>query len=144
MEEINWEDFYKIVEIFCLNAKKKDLNKGRMSRLYFIQHGNKGPIKIGFTRDPVGYRLQNLQPGTPIELKLLFYKETLPDVPRTQAHPLEKYLQRKFSDSRIRGEWFNPTMDLITHIIQEITKSWYYQNALLIMSTISTESTMST
>ena len=75
--------------------------------IYFIQSGEKGPIKIGFARDPEK-RLRHLQGANPCELALL--KAVHGDVGG------EKRLHAQFAHLRIRGEWFEPGDDLLDYI----------------------------
>jgi len=77
--------------------------------VYFIQAGEDGPIKIGFTRSKsVEKRLSDLQHGNAETLVVLASIEgSLID---------EKNLHIKFSQFHIRGEWFEPSYELLAHI----------------------------
>lgn len=66
--------------------------------IYFIQQGCDGPIKIGYSNNNVYERLISLQIGNPNELKLI------EEIPGTRR--VEKKLHKRFSNERIRGEWF--------------------------------------
>lgn len=80
--------------------------------IYFIQAGDNGPIKIGRS-DFAGARLETMQIGNHEELRLLCcFRDT---------HLLETRLHRRFSATRIRGEWFKPTPDLL-RLIQALAK----------------------
>ena len=74
--------------------------------VYFVQSGDGGPIKIGLSC-PQGWltRLSHMQTGNPAELRLL----------RTVRgdKSVEAKLHKQFKDSRIRGEWFEPTPELL-------------------------------
>lgn len=77
--------------------------------IYFIQCGNSGPIKIGFTTDGgLRKRLRSLQIGNHELLRVL--KTVCGD------HAEERALHSRFASSRIRGEWFHPTDELLRHI----------------------------
>lgn len=77
-------------------------------RVYFIQAGEGGPIKIGRSVHPMK-RLLSLQTGASEPLSLL---ATIPAAgPR-----LEKELHREFAHLRLYGEWFAPGEDLINFI----------------------------
>lgn len=72
--------------------------------VYFIQQGEDGPVKIGYTTS-IQNRLASLQTGSPYELKLLgFYEGTIEQ---------EKTLHQLFAEERINGEWFDPTPELL-------------------------------
>lgn len=73
--------------------------------IYFIQVGNDGPIKIGFTAGNPRARLSKLQIGNPEKLKLLAA------VPGSFED--EQAIHATFVALRIRGEWFRP--DPILH-----------------------------
>lgn len=78
-----------------------------MSIVYFIQEGNEGPIKIGFSNKLVD-RLASIQTGNPRELRLLGWLKG------NQAK--ESEIQDKFANYRIRGEWFEPSPELLDFI----------------------------
>ena len=67
-------------------------------------------IKIGYTKNSIEKRLQQLQTSCSNKLYILGWIEG--DI------ELEKELHKKFSSSRIRynGEWFKPTDDLLEYI----------------------------
>jgi hypothetical protein len=67
------------------------------SFVYFIQHGEAGPIKIGKAVDPARC-IGQLQTGNPEELVLRSV------VPGDRA--VEGGMHRRFEPARIRGEWF--------------------------------------
>ena len=70
----------------------------RPGEVYFVQHGNDGPVKIGFRSLSSEDRIANLQTGNPVELRRL---AALPGTPED-----EKTLHHSFRKLRIRGEWF--------------------------------------
>lgn len=77
--------------------------------IYFVQAGADGPIKIGSAQDVEG-RIRNLQVSSHVELRLLGV---------VRATPLhEGELHDRFSESRLRGEWFEPTAELLAHIAE--------------------------
>ena len=65
--------------------------------IYFIQSGEDGPIKIGFSGSP-DRRVPQLQTGNPRELLLRHV------IPGDTA--IERQLHSRFEPARIRGEWF--------------------------------------
>jgi hypothetical protein len=80
-----------------------------MLYVYFIQAGERGPIKIGITQEPEARR-DELQIGSPVDLVLL------------AAHPgtpaLERALHRRFTEGNLRGEWFRPDTPGLAEEIQ--------------------------
>lgn len=66
--------------------------------VYFISQGLDGPIKIGFTTKTATKRLAELQVASPQKLILLAVIQGDREV--------ETELHKRFSDSHIRGEWF--------------------------------------
>jgi len=75
--------------------------------VYFIQQGESGPIKIGFSKDPAA-RLKTLQASSPHPLRLL----------RTihGERPREQSIHSKFRRHRLSGEWFAPVPELLEYI----------------------------
>lgn len=65
--------------------------------MYFIQHGDYGPIKIGTAYDPE-HRLRELQCGNPEQLHIRY---TMPGDRSTEGE-----FHRRFKDWRLQGEWF--------------------------------------
>jgi len=76
--------------------------------IYFIQEGRAGAIKIGFARDSVHQRLNDLQVGNPRRLYCIGVMDgTYAD--ETRLH----YAMHAF---RVRGEWFSPVPELLLYI----------------------------
>lgn len=67
--------------------------------VYFIRHGNSGPIKIGRASE-VKRRIGQLQTGNPTALQLLGWLVASNDA------AMEKELHEHYSEYRARGEWF--------------------------------------
>lgn len=86
-----------------------DADRAYQVRVYFIECGENGPIKIGHAVHPMA-RLENLQIGCPYELRLI----------RTLAggRYREFRIHTKFKAIRIRGEWFQRTPELLQWIEQ--------------------------
>ena len=74
--------------------KKMEANS---QRLYFIQVGDHGPIKIGTAND-VHSRLKNLQCASPCELRVVREMDG--------GKRLEGAAHKRFAAQHIRGEWF--------------------------------------
>lgn len=77
-------------------------------RVYFIQAGDDGPIKIGYTEN-LPARIKQLQTGQPQRMRVL----------RSMSgdRALETFLHRKFAAHRMAGEWFHPHRDILRYII---------------------------
>ncbi len=66
--------------------------------VYFIQAGEDGPVKVGYTNGSVATRLSALQIGSHSDLRLLAVLR------ETQSY--ERYLHGIHRGQHIRGEWF--------------------------------------
>jgi hypothetical protein len=77
--------------------------------VYFIQSESGGPIKIGWTGAlSPQRRLNDMQTGRADNLVAL---GILPGTRET-----ESFLHRRFAADHVRGEWFNPSEDLLWFI----------------------------
>lgn len=65
-----------------------------------------GPFKIGYAGDPRA-RLSNLQVGQAVDLIIHYEEKT----ETSRAKVIEKLIHRQLGHKRIRGEWFNVTLD---------------------------------
>ena len=72
--------------------------------VYFIQHGEGGPIKIGMTKDPAS-RLKMFQAANPIPLVLL--------ASAADRGGDEHLAHRLFREHRISGEWYHPASEIL-------------------------------
>lgn len=72
----------------------------RWGVVYFIQHEDIGPMKIGFTSEEPEARLSSLQCANPHELILRAY------IPG--GYMLESAMHAYCQSERFRGEWFHP------------------------------------
>lgn len=81
-------------------------------RVYFIQSGHDGPVKIGISSRP-GKRFEDLQVANPNELRLLGLM--------FGGRTMEMALHKRFATARLRGEWFSPVPDLM-QLIAEIQR----------------------
>jgi hypothetical protein len=94
---------------FCLRKLEND-------NIYFIQQGYDGPIKIGLSKTPFA-RINELQPGNPYDLRLLFYYK--PDYDLT-IQQMEHFLHKRFAKYQVNKEWFFPTDEILSFIEEEI------------------------
>jgi hypothetical protein len=72
--------------------------------VYFIQSGEAGPIKIGYTK-ALGARLSELRAFAPDALRVL---AAVPG-----DHGFERHYHFTFEDDRTQGEWFAPSPRLL-------------------------------
>jgi hypothetical protein len=72
--------------------------------IYAIQAGGTGPVKIGLTNSPRA-RLKTLQTASPWPLKGIALW--------CGAAFEEKLLHEMFAESRLEGEWFQPSPELL-------------------------------
>lgn len=79
----------------------------RADRIYFIQAGDEGPIKIGYS-GRLHYRLQSLATACPWPPRLLL------SIAGTRTK--ESRLHRTFAEHRLNGEWFEPVPELLDYI----------------------------
>jgi hypothetical protein len=83
--------------------------------IYFAEAIGVGNIKIGHTdKDDALERLAELQTGSPVPLRLL---GTMPG-----DMLVEKDLHRRFASSRVHGEWFTPSADLLALVPSRETR----------------------
>lgn len=76
--------------------------------VYFIQAKNSRRIKIGYTSESPQDRLEAMQTGSPEKLELLGFERA----PRRR----EKELHKLWKPSRLHGEWFEESSELLQYI----------------------------
>lgn len=76
--------------------------------VYFVQMGQDGPVKIGYSRDEAALkaRMRSIDYGLPYPARLL---GTL----RRAGRQVEHTLHVSFARHRLRGEWFRPHPDIL-------------------------------
>ncbi len=79
--------------------------------IYFIQCQSTNNVKIGYTGGDPEKRKAELQTGSAAGLNLLF---TMPGEMSD-----EKKLHERFAASRVHGEWFRPTHEVLAFVIAE-------------------------
>lgn len=89
------------------NEAEQVRKEKRVGHVYFIQMGEDGPIKIGYSLDPEK-RLATLQTSSPEPLSLL--------VTIKGGKTLEKSLHDRFAAHHKRGEWYEPVPNLLAYI----------------------------
>lgn len=106
---------HTIQKLAAAEARERALGKSpRKGRIYFIQQGEDGPIKIGYSTNP-RKRLDKLSTASPYPLRML---KIVPGGPA-----LERQLHNRFSHSQLEGEWFKPTEELL-EFIQNLKSSF--------------------
>ena len=85
------------------------------SYVYFLRNSGTEQVKIGRTKN-IDNRIKQLQTGNSGKLFYDFYIET------SNSNLLEKTLHKKFSDKRIRGEWFKISQNESLLIKNQIIK----------------------
>jgi hypothetical protein len=80
--------------------------------IYAIE-ANSGQVKIGMAADPK-QRRDGLQTGSPVELTLLVAS------PAEDPETAEKELHKRYSDERMRGEWFRLKREDIRELVETI------------------------
>jgi hypothetical protein len=93
-----------------------------MGFVYFVQSGDDGLIKIGYTSD-IRKRISSIKTCTPTPIKLLGYIEG--------DYLTERELHKKFKKYNSRGEWFTCTKEIIDYINEvniRMTYIYLYEN----------------
>jgi uncharacterized protein YozE (UPF0346 family) len=102
----------KLVLCGLLNPRQKsttvERSKNEGSTIYFVQHGETGAIKIGYTTLMIEKRIASLQTAASAPLKLL---ATL-----SGDRTTERDLHQRFAVHRRSGEWFDPHPDIIAFV----------------------------
>lgn len=91
---------------FCWRSPPR---RSKQGYVYFIQAGDRGPIKIGWSCE-VSRRLAELQTANASRLVLLGF------IPGTQA--LERAWHERFAEDRLEAEWFRPSQVLLDAIAE--------------------------
>jgi hypothetical protein len=79
-----------------------------MGWIYFIGDGEL--VKIGYSADDPGRRLEQLQTGNPRPLRLIAQY-------RGERYH-ERYLHQRFDGHHVRGEWFQLTPEILAFLSQ--------------------------
>jgi hypothetical protein len=107
-----WEKEKKQKERDALKMAKAEEKAAEPSNpkgmyVYFVQAGESGPIKIGFSTDP-DRRIKTLRTAMSEELIVLKVVKG--------SRQLEKTLHDQFSEINRRGEWYEPTTELLEFV----------------------------
>jgi hypothetical protein len=82
--------------------------------VYFVG-GDDGPVKIGWTQQPIKERLKCIQNGSPVKLRVL----AITPGRRIQ----EKFYHREFAQFRLHGEWFERSAEIEAEIQRLTSRS---------------------
>jgi len=88
--------------------------------IYFIQKGESGPVKIGFSKD-ISKRKKQLQTGSDEKLNLIF------SFPGTMSEERNLHTQLEKLKIRKQGEWFEYDPDLFKMLISQLKKLYLSQ-----------------
>jgi T5orf172 domain len=105
---------YGSVAAYCLK-QQADVERERrgVGAVYFMQTEEGWPIKIGWSRDPQA-RMRQLQTAHGQLLRII---AVLPNVRIGK----ERELHKQFAASRLQGEWFQPSVELLAYM-QEVRR----------------------
>ena len=97
-------------------------NKNRFGKIYAIACGQY--VKVGMTYGSVKKRMESLQIGSPIHMKVLF--ETSVDERQIGATTgeIESAIHKKLEAVRVRGEWFQIDRSQVISAILEVIEGW--------------------
>ena len=97
-------------------------DKNRFGKIYAIACGQY--VKVGMTYGSVKKRMESLQIGSPIHMKVLF--ETSVDERQIGATTgeIESAIHKKLEAVRVRGEWFQIDRSQVISAILEVIEGW--------------------
>lgn len=79
--------------------------------VYFVQGETTELIKIGITSQDINLRIMDMQCGSPDRLTLL-------GIMCVKSRVVEKVLHKHFASTRVHGEWFRPSPELLEYIAE--------------------------
>ena len=97
-------------------------DKNRFGKIYAIACGQY--VKVGMTYGSVEKRMEALQVGSPIHMKVLF--ETSVDERQIGATTgeIESAIHKNLEAVRVRGEWFQIDRSQVISAILEVIEGW--------------------
>jgi hypothetical protein len=93
--------------IVCDECSHLNRRQDESGLIYFIQHSEGNPIKVGKSRRPF-QRLRQLEYTHGVELHIIHLE--------AGGRHREKQLHWRFRDFRVAGEWFHPADDILQYI----------------------------
>jgi len=91
----------------CFEDTPNERQKSQQGKIYFVQSGPDGPIKIGFSRSHHN-RFDHLQAHNARKLRLLALLDG--------TYEKEKEIHERFASIRLHGEWFEPAPKLLRFV----------------------------
>lgn len=88
-------------------AKEAEIEQPSGPVVYFVK-GAMDAIKIGFTSQSLKSRVQSIQNGSPVRLKIMAW--------RAGSVEDERAYHERFAAYRLHGEWFEPHPDILAEI----------------------------
>lgn len=85
---------------------------GHLGNIYFVQEGERGPVKIGFTENAPEKRMMALQCGNSRKLFLLRHF--------VAEKAYERIIHRRFHEYKIHGEWFAPCQAVLHMTLDDV------------------------
>ena len=120
IDEYNKQKFIKYEEELHSHSPQPSQPKKRTPKpgyVYFLQ-GENGLIKIGYSQD-YKERYKALKKMSPVDIKLLFVVKT------DDMVGLERNLHNRFQEKRVKGEWFQLSMQEIQNAKAMLLKAGY-------------------
>ena len=101
--EAGWEGF---------NPPPITFKKPPPNHIVYFVGGETGPVKIGWTQQPIKARLVCIQNGSPVKLHVL--------ATANRHRIAEKHYHREFAAYRLHGEWFERCPEIEAEIEREL------------------------
>ena len=92
------------------------------SYIYFIQAGEGGPIKVGFTSMKPERRISHIQTGCPWPIKVIGLIEG--------DAADEKRIHKQLAPYKTKGEWFSPVAEVLRAVEMALTSGKRFEIAL--------------
>jgi hypothetical protein len=108
MKQFSIEEMREAVAVLDFECKPLKLPKPPAGHLVYFVGGVEGPVKIGWTQQPVKARLKCIQNGSPVKLFVLAVQPAV--------RQREGFYHRLFAAHRLHGEWFNRAPEILAEI----------------------------
>lgn len=114
VDKYNKDKMFRIENRITTSKVRQQINK---SGWIYIIGDNNGLFKIGMTKRKPDERINEFSPKLPFETQLIYSEKT------NDACLLEEKLHEKFSEKRVRGEWFKLTERELEDAISFVTQN---------------------